>query len=149
MQSQTFSFVLTFFFFFFFLIRETVYYLIFSCVPKMFWKIFSCVKQVWIIIIIIINFFFQLDCVGPKNLATPAHFISSPRPMPRRKKCPRTNEEGPNYQETLPRTILFSANRDHRRRKRHATKGSLPERPKASQGKAQVQWDSHVSIVEG
>ena len=37
--------------------------------------------------------------VGPKNLATPTHFISSPRPTPRRKKC-------------------------------HATKGSLPERPK-------------------
>ena len=42
--------------------------------------------------------------VGPKNLATPAHFISSPRPTPRKKKCPRTNEEGPNCQETLLRT---------------------------------------------
>ena len=66
----------------------------------------------------------------PKNLATPAHFISSPRPTPRKKKCPRTNEESPNYQKTLPRTILFSANRDHGRRKRHTTKGSLPEHPK-------------------
>ena len=70
------------------------------------------------------------EIVGPKNLATPAHFISSPRPMPRRKKCLRTNEEGPNCQKTLSRTILFSGNQDHRRRKRHATKGSLPERPK-------------------
>ena len=77
--------------------------------------------------------------VGPKDLATLAHFISGPRSMPRRKKCQRTNKGGPNCQETLSRTILFSANRDHRRRKRHATKGSLPERPKASQGKAQVQ----------
>ena len=68
--------------------------------------------------------------MGPKNLATPAHFISSPRPTPKRKKCPRTNEEDLNYQKTLPRTILFSANRDHGRRKRHTTKGSLPERPK-------------------
>ena len=59
--------------------------------------------------------------VGPKNLVTPAHFILSPRPMPKRKKCPRTNEKGLNYQETLLRTILFSANRDHGRRKRHAT----------------------------
>ena len=70
------------------------------------------------------------EIVGPKNLATPAHFISSPRPMPRRKKCLRTNEEGPNCQKTLSRTILFSRNQDHRRRKQHATKGSLPERPK-------------------
>ena len=48
--------------------------------------------------------------VGPKNLATSAHSISSPRPMPRRKKCLRSNEEGPNCQETLSRTILVSAN---------------------------------------
>ena len=65
--------------------------------------------------------------MGPKNLVTPAYFISSPRPMPRRKKRPRMNEEGPECQETLPRTILFSANRDHGRRKRHATKGGLPD----------------------
>ena len=63
--------------------------------------------------------------MGPKNPVTPAHFISSPRPTPRKKKCPRTNEEGPKCQETLPRTILFSANQDHGRRKRHATKGGL------------------------
>ena len=66
----------------------------------------------------------------PKNLATPTHFISSPRPMPRRKKCPRTNKEGPNYQGMLLRTILFSVNQDHGKRKQHATKGSLPERSK-------------------
>ena len=66
----------------------------------------------YIIIIIIII----IVIVGPKDLATSAHFISSPRPMPRRKKCSRT--------------ILFSANRNHGRRKRHATKGSFPGRPK-------------------
>ena len=38
--------------------------------------------------------------------------------------------KGPNYQETLPKTILFSANRDHGRREQQATKGSLPERLK-------------------
>ena len=38
-------------------------------------------------------------CVGPKDWATPAHFISSPRPTPRRKKCPRMNKEGPSCQE--------------------------------------------------
>ena len=48
----------------------------------------------------------------------------------KRKKCPRMNEEGPNCQETLLRTILSSINRDHGRKKRHAAKGSLPERPK-------------------
>ena len=48
----------------------------------------------------------QISVVGPKNLATPAHFTSSSRPTPRRKKCPRMNEESPNCQETLPRTIL-------------------------------------------
>ena len=68
--------------------------------------------------------------VGSKNLATPAHFISSLRPTPRRNKCLRTNKEGPNCQETLLRTILFLANQDHERRKRHTTKGSLPERHK-------------------
>ena len=63
-------------------------------------------------------------------MATPTRFILRPRPTLRRKKCPRTNEESPYCQETSPRTILFSANRDHRREKRHAVKGSLPEHPK-------------------
>ena len=71
-----------------------------------------------------------INSVGPKNLATPAYFISSPKPTLRRNKCPRTNEEGPNCQETLPKTILFLANRDHGRRKRHTTMGNLPKRPK-------------------
>ena len=68
--------------------------------------------------------------VGTKNLATPAHFTSSPRLMPKRKKCLRTNKEGSNCQDILLRTILFLASRDHGRRKRHATKGSLLECPK-------------------
>ena len=67
---------------------------------------------------------------GPKDLATPVHFISSPWPMPRRKKCPRTNKESLYCQDILPRTTLPSANRDHERVKRHATKGSLLEHPK-------------------
>ena len=37
----------------------------------------------------------RIRFVGPKDLRTPAHFISSPRPMPRRKKCPRTNKGNP------------------------------------------------------
>ena len=72
---------------------------------------------------------FNKNC-GPKNLATPAHFTSSPRPMSRRKKCPGTNKEGSNCQDILPMTILFSASRDHGRRKHHASKGNLLECPK-------------------
>ena len=88
--------------------------------------------------------------IGSKNLATPTHFISSPRLTPRRKKCLRTNEESPNCQETLPRTILFSATRDHGRRKRHATKGSLPEHPKGkhkcNETAMRVQWRRNSKI---
>ena len=65
-------------------------------------------------------------------MATPAHFISGPRPTQRRDKCPRTNKEGLKCQEMLPRTILFSANRDHGRRKRHTTKGGLLDRLKGT-----------------
>ena len=68
--------------------------------------------------------------VGPKNLVTPAHFISSPRPMPRRKKHPRMNYESPSCQKTSLRTILSLANRNHKKEKRHALKDSLPGRPK-------------------
>ena len=38
--------------------------------------------------------------MGPKDLATPAHLISSPRPTPRKKKRPRMNKKGPNCWET-------------------------------------------------
>ena len=68
--------------------------------------------------------------MGSMDLATPAHFISSPWPIPRRKKCPRTNKESLNCQDVLPRTTLSSANRDRRRVKRHVTKGSRLEHPK-------------------
>ena len=73
---------------------------------------------------------FSIKVVGPKELATPTHFISSPWPMPRKKKCPRTSIESPDCQDVLPRTTLSSANRDHEKGKCHATKGSLLERPK-------------------
>ena len=68
--------------------------------------------------------------VGPKDLATPVHFISSPWPIPRRKKCPRKDKESPDCQDILPRITLSSANQDHGRGKRHVTKGSLLEHPK-------------------
>ena len=75
--------------------------------------------------------------VGPKNLVAPAHFISSPRPTSRRKKCLRMNKESPSCQETSPRTILSSATQGHGRRKGHALKDSLPGRP---QQKGLTQW---------
>ena len=71
-----------------------------------------------------------MNVVGPKELATPTHFVSNPWPMLRRKKCPRTSIESPDCQDILPRTTLSSANRDHEKGKCHATKGSLLEHPK-------------------
>ena len=38
---------------------------------------------------------FIFNC-GAKEFGNLAHFISNPKPTPRRKKCPRTNEEGLN-----------------------------------------------------
>ena len=70
--------------------------------------------------------------MGLKDLATPAHLISSPRPMPRKKKCLKTSIESPDCQDILLRTPLSSANRDHEKGKCHATKGSLLEHPKES-----------------
>ena len=73
---------------------------------------------------------FNNAVVGSKNLVILAHFMSSPRPTPRGKKCPKTNEEGPICEETLPRTILSLANQGHGRKEWHALKDSLPGRPK-------------------
>ena len=75
---------------------------------------------------------FTMHTVGPKDLGTLSHFISSPRPMPRRKKCQRTNKGNPNYQDILPRTTLSSADQNHRRGKRHFARGSPLEHPKGS-----------------
>ena len=86
-----------------------------------------------------------ISSVGPKNLATTAYFISSSRPMPRRKKCLRTNEESPNCQETSPRTILSSANRNRKKEERHALKDNLLGRPRQ---KVLTQWTSHESMVK-
>ena len=60
---------------------------------------------------------------GQKVLEALAHSIPSPRPMPRRKKCPGTNEGNPNCQNVLPRTTLSSANQNHERKKCHITRG--------------------------
>ena len=68
--------------------------------------------------------------MGPKELTTLTHFISSPWPMPRGKKCLRTSIKSPDCQDILPRTTLSLTNRDHEKGKCHAIKGSLLERPK-------------------
>ena len=68
--------------------------------------------------------------VGSKSLATPAHFILSPKSTPRKKKCLRTNEESPNCQAASPRTILSSASQDYGGEERHATEDMLAKHPK-------------------
>ena len=60
---------------------------------------------------------------GQKVLEVLAHSISSPRPTPRRKKCPGTNEGNPNCQNVLPRATLSSAGQNHGRKKRHIARG--------------------------
>ena len=65
--------------------------------------------------------------MGPKDLGTPAHLISSPRPTPRSKKCPRTNGENLDLQVVRPRTIVSSADHNHEREKRHVTRGGPPK----------------------
>ena len=82
----------------------------------------------------ITNFNWQvvIGSVGPKDLGTLAHFISGLWPIPMRKKCLKMNKENPDYQNILPRTTLSSADQNHEREKRHATRGSLLEHPKGS-----------------
>ena len=67
---------------------------------------------------------------GQKVLEASAHSISSPRPTPRKKKCPRMNEENPDCQNVLPRTTLSPAGQNHRRGRRHVTRGNPLEDPK-------------------
>ena len=92
-----------------------------------------------------IIFYIYIYIVGSKNSVAPAHFIQGLRPMPRRKKHPRMNKESPSCQETSPRTILSSANRNLGKEERHALKDNLPERPKQ---KCLTQWASHGSMAE-
>ena len=75
---------------------------------------------------------FVIIIVGPKDLGTPVHFISSPRSMSRRKKCSRTNKGNPDYQDILSRTTLSSADQNHGRGKRHVARGGPLEHLKGS-----------------
>ena len=65
--------------------------------------------------------------VGSKDLETPTHLISSPRPTPRSKKCPRTDGENPSLQIVRPKTVISSAGHNHGREKCHVTQGGPPE----------------------
>ena len=67
---------------------------------------------------------------GQKVLEASAHSISSPRPTPRRKKCPRTNEGNLDCQIVLPRTTLSLASQNHRRGRCHVVRGNPLEDPK-------------------
>ena len=51
---------------------------------------------------------------GQKVLQALTHYIPSPRFMPRRKKCPRTDEGNPYCQNVPSRTTLSSAGQNHR-----------------------------------
>ena len=61
---------------------------------------------------------------GQKVLETSAHSILSPKSTPRRKKCLRTNKGNPNCENVLPRTTLSLAGQNHRRGRRHVTRGN-------------------------
>ena len=67
---------------------------------------------------------------GAKESGNPDPSHIKPKTHAEEEEMSNDERKGPNCQETLPRTILFSANRDHGRRGRHATKGSLLERSK-------------------
>ena len=59
-------------------------------------------------------FFFRTLLWGQKVLQASAHSIPSPRFMPRKKKCPKTDEGNPYCQNVLLRTTLSSAGQSHR-----------------------------------
>ena len=67
---------------------------------------------------------------GQKVLEASDHSISSPKPTPRRKKCPRTNEGNPDCENVLPRMTLSSAGQNHRRGRCHVARDNPLEDPK-------------------
>ena len=84
-----------------------------------------------------------MKLVGLKDLGTLSYLISSPRPTPRRKKCPRVNEGNPDHQIVLPRTTLSSAGQNHWREMRHVARGNPLEnhkRDSKSYGLAIEEW---------
>ena len=70
--------------------------------------------------------------MGPKDLGDLAHYISSPRLMPRRRKCLRTNKGNLDCQDILLRTTLSFADQNHGKGKRHVARGGPLEHLKGS-----------------
>ena len=67
---------------------------------------------------------------GAQELSSPGPLHTGPKAHAEEKKRPRMSKENPSCQETSPRTILSSANRNHKKEEWHALKDSLPGRPK-------------------
>ena len=67
---------------------------------------------------------------GQKVLEVSAHSISSPKPTPRRKKCPRTNEGNPDCENVLPRMTLSSIGQNHMRGRHHVARDNPFKDPK-------------------
>ena len=123
---------------FFFLLAEPI------CIGFRMWKSYSnslnatTMKNFYKFLLVCLDNLFLLKtentiAVGPKNLVTPAHFILIPRPTPKRKKCPRTNEEGSNCQ-VLDNPVLGKS-RSRKEKVAHCQR----QPPRVFQGKAQVQ----------
>ena len=83
--------------------------------------------------------------VGLKDLASPTHFISNPKPTLRKRKRPRMNNEGPR--------LLWGFAEDHpvlgRPRSLKEEAAHLQRRPSlSSQRKGPTQGDSYKGMVE-
>ena len=87
--------------------------------------------------------------MGSKNLTTPAHFILSPKPTPRREKWSRTNKENTNSLETLPRTILFSASQILGGKNGMPSKAASQSAPRKMTSTVGHPWGYGVGAIQG
>ena len=92
---------------------------------------------------------YKISYVGPKNLTTPAHFILSLRPTPRREKWLRTNKESPNSLETLPRTILLSASQIPGGKSSTPAKVAFQSAPRRRTSTIGYPWAYGVGTIQG
>ena len=67
---------------------------------------------------------------GAQELSSPGLLHIGPKAHAEEKKCPRMSKKNPSCKETSPRTILSSANQNHKKEERHALKDSLLGRHK-------------------
>ena len=83
---------------------------------------------------------------GVKELNSPGPFHTGPKTHAEEEETPKDEQrESLSCQETSPRTILSSANQNHKKEWWHAFKDNLPGHPKQ---KGLTQWASHGSMVE-